>query len=116
MSYQYVKPKVFTNCCIDNCDRLFEVPTYKAIGNNLCPNHNAIRRKHKIPISTFMDLMNTPHCGICGATNVKFVLDHDHDTNSVREKLCYRCNSLLGQALDDKKILQAAIEYLERHE
>lgn len=40
------------------------------------------------------------------------VIDHNHKTGQVRGLLCYRCNTLLGFALDDPEILRAALAYL----
>ena len=39
-------------------------------------------------------------------------VDHNHSTGEVRGLLCQHCNTVLGMALDDIKILQKAIEYL----
>jgi hypothetical protein len=48
--------------------------------------------------------------------NVKILaVDHCHDTGTVRELLCYSCNSMLGQARDNVKTLLAGAAYLEKH-
>lgn len=39
-------------------------------------------------------------------------VDHCHATGKVRGLLCQSCNTLLGMAKDDIKILQDAIQYL----
>jgi len=53
-------------------------------------------------------------CKIC---NLKFVktphIDHSHKTGKIRGLLCRLCNSVLGYVKEDRKILQAAIEYLD---
>lgn len=51
-------------------------------------------------------------CAICREPTEKLHLDHDHATGKIRGLLCRFCNSLLGFARDDKKILGAAIHYL----
>ncbi len=42
-------------------------------------------------------------------------VDHDHETKKVRALVCPRCNTLLGLAKDDRKLLRVAIDYLSRH-
>jgi hypothetical protein len=63
-------------------------------------------------------------CVICGnketvtdkRTNKirKLSVDHDHQTGRVRGLLCGNCNNLLGRCKDNIKILQSAINYLQR--
>jgi hypothetical protein len=58
-------------------------------------------------------------CAICRTaftSNTKRIqVDHDHTTGQVRDLLCYKCNTLLGQCDDSIDVLQAAISYLRRH-
>lgn len=60
-------------------------------------------------------------CAICGSTDNKssqhnsFMVDHCHETGEVRGLLCNLCNSVLGKARDDVKILRKSIEYLEKY-
>lgn len=63
-------------------------------------------------------------CAICGQPensldkngNVKILaVDHCHESGNVRELLCYACNSMLGQARDNKQTLLAAVAYLNKH-
>jgi len=42
-------------------------------------------------------------------------VDHCHETGKVREMLCSKCNTALGQFQDDVATLQYAIEYLKKH-
>ncbi len=55
------------------------------------------------------DLLSSKHCHV----------DHDHkkgnERDSIRGVLCNHCNSVLGHANDDPKILRQAIEYLKRY-
>lgn len=63
-------------------------------------------------------------CAVCGSTEVALSVkgdiramsvDHDHRTDAVREMTCLACNTLLGAAADDVRILHAAIGYLIKH-
>lgn len=45
----------------------------------------------------------------------RLVLDHEHGSNELRGLLCAKCNLMLGYAQDDTKILQSAIDYLNKH-
>ena len=51
-------------------------------------------------------------CEICERDDEVLVWDHDHKTGAFRGWLCNRCNLLLGHALDNPAILEAAINYL----
>ncbi len=57
-------------------------------------------------------------CMICGGTNAdgrRLYVDHDHETGKIRGLLCFSCNRLLGDALDDVKILKNATQYLRKY-
>jgi len=63
-------------------------------------------------------------CAICskdvadnirGGKVVALSVDHDHDTNKVRNLLCYHCNSGLGQFMDKSELLIKASEYLKKY-
>ena len=47
-------------------------------------------------------------------TKILYV-DHDHTTNKIRGLLCIKCNSVIGLANDDTKILENAISYLNNY-
>jgi hypothetical protein len=42
-------------------------------------------------------------------------IDHDHTTMEFRGLLCLRCNTGLGQFLEDPEILRAAATYLDNY-
>ena len=42
-------------------------------------------------------------------------VDHDHQTGKVRDLLCRRCNTVLGEVYDDPNILLGMVEYLTTH-
>lgn len=55
-------------------------------------------------------------CSIClKSFEDKFVVDHDHTTNKVRELLCSECNIGLGKFKEDITLLEKAKEYILKH-
>jgi len=65
-------------------------------------------------------------CAICGQSEtrihartgrpVALAIDHNHQTNTIRELLCARCNRVLGVVNENITLLQKAIAYLQKHE
>lgn len=53
-------------------------------------------------------------CAIC-TKRLKLFIDHDHSSNVIRGLLCNKCNSLIGYADEDVRILQNAILYINKH-
>lgn len=65
----------------------------------------------------FLILQTVDLCGICGrnrkeASKGVLQIDHDHETETVREPICGQCNTILGMAHDNISILEACIAYL----
>lgn len=55
-------------------------------------------------------------CGICREPMTLPHVDHNHETGKNRDLLCFRCNIGLGYFKDSPARLEAAINYLNRHE
>ena len=57
-------------------------------------------------------------CKICGNPGdgkwKQLCVDHDHTTGVVRDLLCRRCNTVLGEVYDDPSILNRMSDYLNR--
>ncbi len=53
-------------------------------------------------------------CGICGRSDMKLVVDHDHASGVVRGLLCSNCNCGLGSFGDSRALLLSAHGYLGR--
>lgn len=67
------------------------------------------RRHHGIDPSAIAALPR--HCSICGSTE-DLHIDHDHDTNMLRGRLCGMCNKGLGMFRDSPELLLKACRYL----
>lgn len=52
-------------------------------------------------------------CAICGRSNRKLHVDHDHDTGAVRGLLCGPCNRSIGVLGDTAEKLMRAVRYLQ---
>jgi len=85
-----------------------------------------LRRKYGIGTREWVEMHARQNgvCAICGSNEIALSVgggvramsvDHDHRTEAVREMLCLACNSVLGDAEDDIRILEAAIAYLIKH-
>ena len=58
--------------------------------------------------------LNCPTCGdyVTGSYNI--VLDHDHKTGKIRGYICDNCNTGMGRAKDNIKILENWVEWLKK--
>ncbi len=63
-------------------------------------------------------------CAICNKEEIrlstsgeirKLSVDHDHDTNEVRDLLCYKCNWIIGVLGDNLELLEKVKLYLIKH-
>lgn len=52
-------------------------------------------------------------CAICGTKSERLLVDHDHETRTVRGLLCLNCNTGLGMVSDNTARLRALLSYLE---
>lgn len=82
-------------------------------------NANARRLRLKalygLSVERYEELMSVGKCAICGRTDVKLNLDHDHKNGQIREVLCINCNKGLGHFQDRPDLLQRAVLYLKAY-
>lgn len=76
-----------------------------------------LKNKYGLDLEEYSLMLKSQNykCVICKSVledSRNWPVDHDHQTGKVRSILCYRCNTLLGQANDSIEILRAAIVYL----
>ena len=86
----------------------------------------SLKRSYGLSLNDYAEMyrLQTGDCGICKCQEVEkdrhgnvrvLAVDHCHKTGSVRELLCYSCNSMLGQARDSVEVLLAGADYIRRH-
>ena len=86
----------------------------------------SLKRYYGLSLNDYAEMYRLQNgvCAICKCPeaekdrhgNVRVLaVDHCHATGAVRKLLCYACNSMLGQAKDNQKVLLAAAEYLTQH-
>lgn len=80
-------------------------------------NRNEQLRRYGLTRESFNELVafQEGRCAICKVafTNTP-IIDHDHEKRIVRGLLCRDCNFALGYFEDNARLLQNAIDYLER--
>ena len=88
--------------------------------------HYSLKRYYGLSLNDYAEMYRVQDgkCGICKLPetdkdrhgNVRVLaVDHCHKTGSVRELLCYSCNSMLGQARDNIEVLLAGADYIRKH-
>jgi hypothetical protein len=88
--------------------------------------HYGLKRYYGLSVAEYAEMFRKQDgkCAICRQPELgkdrhgnarPLAVDHCHGSGNVRELLCYACNSMLGQARDNKETLEAAIAYLDKH-
>ena len=86
-----------------------------------------LKYKYQIDLETFLTALKVQEgaCEICKTIlpdlftyenrRRGYAIDHNHETGEFRGILCLECNTLLGMAGDNSKILKSAIKYLGKN-
>ena len=80
-----------------------------------------IKRDYKLTINDVkaMEIAQDGRCAICKGPPTgqygKLVIDHDHNSGTVRSLLCSNCNTGIGLLGDNIERLQAAAHYIQSH-
>jgi len=74
-----------------------------------------LKINYGLSLDAYSKLLNNQNnrCAIC-EKETKLVVDHCHDSKTVRGMLCFSCNLGLGHFKDDKQLLIKAIDYLDK--
>ena len=86
-----------------------------------------LKRKYGITGDKYDEMMKQQGgmCAICsepeifehmGNGKIKALsVDHNHFTKTVRELLCWSCNTMIGNSRENPEILRRGADYLEKH-
>lgn len=80
---------------------------------------NHLKRKYNITPEQYDELAKLQNnlCAICKQFNKwagkRLVVDHNHETNTVRALLCDRCNTCLGQLEESPIIIDSMLQYID---
>lgn len=85
--------------------------------------NSRLKQNYGLSLSAYEEKLKDQEgkCTICGTTNPvnghikRFAVDHCHATGMVRGLLCSKCNKGIGFFGDDTRLLEKAIQYLERY-
>lgn len=69
--------------------------------------------RYDLTVDELNELLAIGECEVCGRSDVRFCVDHDHETGKVRGLLCDYCNKALGMAQDSPEILRKLARYLD---
>lgn len=84
-----------------------------------------LKRDYGISLPDYLQMLDDQNhkCKVCGGEGfsmhthrddtVKLVVDHCHDSRTVRGLLCHNCNRALGLFKDKVNVLEEAIKYLK---
>jgi hypothetical protein len=111
----------------DHNNREERIAYHREYRKNYAPKYTEGDLKYKfgISLSEYSKLIidQGNKCAICDQPETQLrngrikalAVDHDHETGKVRGLLCCACNQALGKFKDEKKLLLAAVAYLEKH-
>lgn len=96
------------------CGELVPLVTRPGRPNAFCRPEHAAHNSELLAQSQFEELMllQSGKCAVCAIIPKQLCIDHDHETERVRELLCKRCNSMLGAGKDNPDIFDLGIIYL----
>lgn len=78
----------------------------------------ALKMRYGITLDRYNEMLDQQNnrCAICGVESGegrnRLIVDHCHNSGSVRKLLCQPCNAVLGMSFEKIETLQSAINYL----
>jgi hypothetical protein len=73
-----------------------------------------LQQRYGITLEDYRALLERQQgkCAICGVTEERLKVDHNHRTGKVRGLLCHLCNAMIGCAREEIAILASAAAHL----
>ncbi len=109
---------------VKNKDRLNQDQRQQREDKPIRTRDYALKKLYKLPAGSFEIMFDKQagRCAICArdkprnaeSTRRWLHVDHCHDSGIVRGLLCSGCNTAIGVLQHDPKILQSAIEYINK--
>ncbi len=83
-------------------------------GRNPDYSRTAVLARYGLTVETYAAMLRAQGggCAICGSTEKRLHIDHDHRTGKTRGLLCQHCNHGLGNFMESPKLMRAAMKYL----
>lgn len=109
---------IYIKHCKD-CDKKYQKEYRNTIAGKLSTRKVNIKQKFGISLETVNAKLQLQlnACAICKLEfdeKRRYVIDHNHETNEVRDLLCYPCNTSLGMLKEDENLIWNLLEYLKR--
>lgn len=75
-----------------------------------------LKREYKIPVEVYEEKLKEQEgrCKICRELLSEPQVDHDHETEQVRDLLCRTCNLAVGYVRENLLIAENLVAYLKR--
>lgn len=95
----------------------------KTVKSNYHSARKHTLRRYGLTIADYekMHRNQSGRCAVCETDSpgysrgTSFAVDHNHKTGAVRDLLCRKCNTALGQVDDDILLLEKLIAYIRKH-
>ncbi len=99
----------------------------RILANPSMESERNLKRKYNLTKEQYNEKLKLQNfvCAICEqpetsydartGSNRNLAVDHCHNSNQIRELLCWRCNGTLGKIEDNIELLQKMIDYLNKH-
>lgn len=80
-----------------------------------CQAFYHIKRTYGLSKNDYLSMLNEQNngCKICGVSDVKLVVDHNHKTGKVRGLLCHNCNVAIGKLQESPELFFRALQYIK---